>query len=617
MANSLDVPTIRATRRSRARRGGAVGAGGLLLTGTAAALLTALAGQAGASATIIVDSNADGTADTLHCTDGISGNCTLRDAAALAVDGDTITFDASVSAITVTQGQINFQAVNLTGPGSADLTVTYDSTTSAYIMFLVSGTGDATVSGLTLVGKPIKPQNQGNFALDDVSVTGSYQGYGGGLYASNNGNLTISNSHFANDTAAVSGGAVYAYNPGSVTVTNTTIENSASFAGGGGGLKLSARVTDVTIMTTSITGNTAKLGAGIESLASGTTTILDSDISTNTTSAWGGAGLMIHGTSDPADMVRIERTTVDGNTAQPGHDGGGMKISEHSLVMIDSTVSNNHSGNTGGGIAIDRGNSATISNTTITGNDSRVGGGLYASHMPVTLNQSTITNNAATGGGVGSVGGGVWLYFNSMDISGTIISGNTSDVAGREDVSTLYVGAINSDHSIVGNYGPVPNFAPTYVTDLGGTIFSTTPGLLALANNGGPTKTMALASGSPAIDAGPNPVATFTGNGFDQRGTPYVRVSNGRADIGAFEVQAGPPPSSSTTSSSTSSTTSSSTVPSSSTSSSSTVPSSSTSSSSTVPSSSTTTAPSTTTTLGVLPTSPSSDEEPMIPTFTG
>jgi hypothetical protein len=55
-----------------------------------------------------------------------------------------------------------------------------------------------------------------------------------------------------------------------------------------------------------------------------------------------------------------------------------------------------------------------------------------------------------------------------------------------------------------------------------------------LANNGGPTDTHALLSGSPAIDAGdPN----FTPPpDYDQRGPGYSRVVNGRIDIGAFEV---------------------------------------------------------------------------------
>jgi len=61
-----------------------------------------------------------------------------------------------------------------------------------------------------------------------------------------------------------------------------------------------------------------------------------------------------------------------------------------------------------------------------------------------------------------------------------------------------------------------------------------------LQDNGGSTFTHELLSGSPAINAGdPN----FDPNSFnppmvyDQRGTGFNRVVNGRIDIGAFEVQ--------------------------------------------------------------------------------
>jgi len=57
----------------------------------------------------------------------------------------------------------------------------------------------------------------------------------------------------------------------------------------------------------------------------------------------------------------------------------------------------------------------------------------------------------------------------------------------------------------------------------------TDPKLGPLANNGGPTLTMALLPGSPAIDAGNTSVASAT----DQRGFP--RPAGLAADIGAFE----------------------------------------------------------------------------------
>jgi hypothetical protein len=55
-----------------------------------------------------------------------------------------------------------------------------------------------------------------------------------------------------------------------------------------------------------------------------------------------------------------------------------------------------------------------------------------------------------------------------------------------------------------------------------------------LADNGGPTHTMALLPGSPAIDAGDN----FKAPEWDQRGSGFPRIVNGTIDIGAFEVQA-------------------------------------------------------------------------------
>jgi len=63
-----------------------------------------------------------------------------------------------------------------------------------------------------------------------------------------------------------------------------------------------------------------------------------------------------------------------------------------------------------------------------------------------------------------------------------------------------------------------------------------------LANNGGPTQTIALEPGSPAIDAGDQSVcAAPPVNSLDQRG--YVRPGAGvsRCSIGAYEYNAQPP----------------------------------------------------------------------------
>ena len=66
----------------------------------------------------------------------------------------------------------------------------------------------------------------------------------------------------------------------------------------------------------------------------------------------------------------------------------------------------------------------------------------------------------------------------------------------------------------------------------------TAPGLGLLANNGGPTQTIALLAGSPAIDAGSNALAV-NAQGMplvnDQRGLGFARIVNSVVDMGAFE----------------------------------------------------------------------------------
>ena len=509
--------TNRAARRSIARRGGAVGSGALLVTGSAAALLTAFAGSAGASTTITVDSNGDGIAVAANCTDLTPGNCTLRDAALAAIDGDTINFDASISLITLTAGTVETTAVNIVGPGASSLTITTTAAAGLYDLFSVEGNGDAIISGLTVTKNRIKSNNDGKFTLDGVTVSGSTGEYGGALHTANDGELEIINSTFENNTAIENGGAVYIYNDDDTTISGSTFTNNES--SNDGGAIFGEIHYNVTIVDCTITGNSA---------------------------ADDGGGLAFYA-KKPDNVLSITDTTIDANDA--GDIGGGLKIDAQDPLIVsitNSTVSNNTAQTDAGITFDDPGITATINNSTISANAALDGsGGVYVGYgSSLTVNQSTISANSSAGSYTGTDGGGIQLGDNTsvVTLSGSIVSGNSSGVAGAADFG-LYsalpsdTGSITATNSLIGE-------VDSRITVNGtNNVSSTNPMLGALANNGGPTKTMALLTGSPAIDAGPNPVATFSGNEFDQRGAGYARLVGGLVDIGAFEAQPSSEPS--------------------------------------------------------------------------
>jgi hypothetical protein len=143
------------------------------------------------------------------------------------------------------------------------------------------------------------------------------------------------------------------------------------------------------------------------------------------------------------------------------------------------------------------------------------------------INGSTISGNIIAGD-KGTVGGGLANYpAGSVRIYNTIVAAN-NDVT-HSPVSTDLYGAVNSlGHNLIGNGEGGSGYA---ATDMVGR----DPKLGPLQDNGGPTKTMALLPGSPAIGAG-----ALTDSEWDQRGPGYPRSVNGATDIGAYEVQDSP-----------------------------------------------------------------------------
>jgi hypothetical protein len=172
-------------------------------------------------------------------------------------------------------------------------------------------------------------------------------------------------------------------------------------------------------------------------------------------------------------------------------------------------------------VLLNAGSSVSITNDTFTGNSaagtSGQGAAIYIGAAPVTITNCTIAANTA------SASGGA-LYFDSR---ASVTAVNNSIVASNSGGNCAFAagGNFTGGHNI--QYGDSTCFLMTVANPLLG----------ALANNGGPTQTMAIAPASPAVDAADPASAPST----DQRGV--LRTDgNGdgviTADIGSFEASA-------------------------------------------------------------------------------
>src|SRR5262249_25463891 len=138
------------------------------------------------------------------------------------------------------------------------------------------------------------------------------------------------------------------------------------------------------------------------------------------------------------------------------------------------------------------------------------GGGIYGVG---TLTSSTVSGNSAT-----RQGGGIEKKFGStgtLTLYDTILAGNNT-ANGPSDILFMD-GFISLGHNLIGNGTGASGYLPS---DLVGTAQNPIdPRLAPLADNGGPTQTMALVPGSPAIGAGDPTNAPE----WDQRGPGFPR----------------------------------------------------------------------------------------------
>jgi HYR domain len=207
-----------------------------------------------------------------------------------------------------------------------------------------------------------------------------------------------------------------------------------------------------------------------------------------------------------------------------------------------------HNQENGGGLLNETGSTVSISNSTFANNSANsfgIGGGLYNHGGTVSISNSTFANNVAPTGGFGGglqndgtmsisnstfannsapTGGGLSNNIHTLTIRGSIVANNTGGNC-RGGTLTDQGYNLSSDSSC--------GFTGT------GSLQNTDPKLdpNGLQNNGGPTQTIALQSGSPAIDHIPAASCPAT----DQRGVTRPDDGETTCDIGAYEFVDPPP----------------------------------------------------------------------------
>lgn len=424
------------------------------------------------------------------------GDCSegaVRSAIAGAPNGATVDLTTlSSCTITLTAGEIVIGVDDLTVQGPADTTLTLSGNHASRV-FHHTGHGLLTLDHLAITnGNDATPRDESKYTV--------YHGTGGAVHSE--GDVALSSSSLTSSSVCY------------------PVGNNQYNEGYGGGLFAKG---DVSVVRSSVSGNAA---CG---------TVVPSAL--GIPSYHGGAGGGIFAGGD----LHVSYSTISGNHAYAR--GGGGVYGQGNVTIVHSAITGNGALQKGGGVAIRQGDepvrgtlvSLTVRASTISGNTAMDGGGLASMYgSPVDVSDSTIAfNNASRPLLAGWFGGGGGMCVNSysLRIANSIVANNTASNNGH-DISLFNIAGptppIGGDHNIIMHSTPAA--PPDTIT--------TDPGLLPLADNGGPTRTHALAPGSVAIDAG----LPFPGLLFDQRGAGFPRTLDAAADIGAFESGEPVPP---------------------------------------------------------------------------
>lgn len=445
--------------------------------------------------------------------------------------------------------------------------------------------------------------NGGGIALDNVVVkTCSALGkgdsvvndhttldaLGGGLASlTATGNVTVTDSTFTADSALggdggvfnngagsnAKGGAIY-FEGGTLNINGSRIETSFAHGGNGGNQNQNGQTNGG--FGGFAQGGGAWVGGGTVTIDN--TTFEDTEANGGN-SGTGGNGANPGGNADGGGLYSLGSVTLTNSTFHHAEANGGDGGDAFGTTCLGGHMAGDGGGARGGAIFADGGslviNTATFADNLAKGGDGgdggqtdgglncgnhgagglAYGGAVTNNAAVVNIKHGTISGNDAQAGNTGvnqggankparlvaeGAGGGIRVGPAVVTLENTIVAGNTAanglgDATGAPTPGPNVDGTVTSNgHNLVG-----------VATDAGGFVgvgdqTGANPLLAALADNGGPTETMALTPGSPAIDAGVAAGSAFDQRGkartYDDPGVANVATSDG-TDIGAFELQ--------------------------------------------------------------------------------
>ncbi|MGH7185203.1 MAG: choice-of-anchor Q domain-containing protein, partial [Pseudomonadota bacterium] len=370
------------------------------------------------------------------------------------------------------------------------------------------------------------------------------------------------------------GGSIY-FEGGTLNISGSRIDTSSANGGDGGSV-------DQNGQTNGGFGGLAQ-GGGVW-IGGGTATInnttFESTVAHGGNSGTGGNGANPAGGADGGGLYSLGNVTVTNSTFHLAGATGGNGGDAFGSTCLGAHNAGDGGGARGGAIFADGGsliiNTATFANNFATGGNGGDGGqtdgglncGMHGAgglaygaaitnnnaatinmkHGTLSLNNAQAGNTGVNQGGANKpprlvaegTGGGIRVGPASVTLENTIIAGNTAadgagDATGAPTPGPNVDGTVTSNgHNLLGVATDATGFTGT------GDQTGANPMLAALADNGGPTQTMALTPGSPAIDAGVAAGASFDQRGrprtFDDPGVANAATSDG-TDIGAFELQ--------------------------------------------------------------------------------